>query len=312
MLAQSFKTEMKTLEDLIDKIEVSGIQPVPDVEVLDFIWDWKMFVLDKLANEELRNHSRYHAFNIKKEGGFVKLRGKQYLFDDEWLPYTGIRLFKEGTEFLPVSPAGLRIEKINLEKVFQHLQRYFKTLPLVERMNVQGSWENLREKLEKLPKQARSFKKMVIQDLSPQDSNISTILPQHFAHLSKDEDIPELEGERFPEVLDEADFQEDNREGVDVLIYTRTKSGRPWLGRVLRKIDDAQFTIQWYDRRKGDVNTFFALENPDGTPYTSDLETGTVILWNFSSRIDDKSFSVNNFFLNKFKEEYCKHDASNI
>ena len=38
-------------------------------------------------------------------------------------------------------------------------------------------------------------------------------------------------------MLDEADFQEDIREGVDVLIYTRTKVGRPWLGRVLRKID---------------------------------------------------------------------------
>ena len=112
-------------------------------------------------------------------------------------------------------------------------------------------------------------------------------------------------------MLEEADFQEDNREGVDVLIYTRTKIGRPWLGCVLRKIDN-QFTIQWYDRRKGDVNTFFALENPDGTPYTSDLDTGTVILWNFSSRIDDASFTVNSFFLDKFKEEYCRHDASNI
>ena len=97
-------------------------------------------------------------------------------------------------------------------------------------------------------------------------------------------------------MLDEADFQEDNREGVDVLIYTRTKIGRPWLGRVLRKIDNTQFTIQWYDRRKGDVNTFFQLENPDGTPCTSDMETGT----------------VNTFFLDKFKEEYCRHDACNI
>ena len=312
MLAQSFKTEMRTLEDLIEKIEKSGIQPVPDVEVLEYIWDWKMFVLDKLSDEELRNHSRYHGFNIKKEGGFVKLRGKQYLFDEEWLPYTGIRLIKEGTEFLPVEPADLRIDKINLSKVFQHLQRFFTTLPLIERMDVQGSWDNLREKLEKLPIQAKSFKKMEIHDLSPLDSNIPTILPQHFAHLSQDEDIPDLEGERFPEVLDEADFQEDNREGVDVLIYTRTKIGRPWLGRVLRKLDNTQFTIQWYDRRKGDVNTFFALENPDGTPYTSDLDTGTVILWNFSSRIDDASFTVNSFFLDKFKEEYCRHDASNI
>ena len=59
----------------------------------------------------------------------------------------------------------------------------------------------------------------------PLDSNISTVLPQHFAHLSQDEDIPELDGERFPEVLDEANFQEDNREALDVLVYARTKIG---------------------------------------------------------------------------------------
>jgi hypothetical protein len=262
--------------------------------------------------EELRNHSNYHAFNIKKEGGFVKLRGKRYLFDEEWTPCTGIRLMKEGTEFSPVGPAEFRIDKLNLAKVFQHLQRFFITLPLVERMSVQGSWDNLKEKLEKLPMQAESLQKMNICDLRPQDSDILTKLPQHFAHLSQDEEIPDLEGETFPEELDEAYFQEDVKEGVDVLIYTRTKLGRPWLGRVLRKIDQANFTIQWYEKRKGNLNKFYASKQADGTPYTSDLETGTVILWNFSSRIDDESFSVNHFFLNKFKEEYCRHDASNI
>ena len=153
LLTQSFKKEIRTLEDLKEKIVTSGIKPDPEVEVLDYIWDWKMFALDNLTNEELRNHSKYHAFNIKKEGGFVKLRGKRFLFDDEWVPYTGIRLMKEGTEFTPVIPAELRIEKLDLHKVFLNLHKYFLTLPLVERMSVQGSWVKLREKLEKLPTQ---------------------------------------------------------------------------------------------------------------------------------------------------------------
>jgi hypothetical protein len=72
---------------------------LPDVEVLDYICDWKLFVLDKLTKEEIRNHSNYH---LKKEGGFVKLRGKCFLFDEEWCPVIGIRVLKEGTEFSPV------------------------------------------------------------------------------------------------------------------------------------------------------------------------------------------------------------------
>ena len=312
ILTQSFKKEIKTLEDLKDKIVKSGIKPVPDVEVLEYIWNWKMFALDALTEEELRNHSKYHAFNIKKEKGQVKLRGKRYLFDDEWVPYTGIRLLKEGTDFPLVDPAEFRIKKLDLPKVFLHLQKYFSTLPLVERLGVQGSWDRLREKLEKLPSQADVLRKMNIHDLHSFDSIPQINLPHHFAHLGQDEIIPDLEGETFPEELNEADFEEDVKEGLDVLIYTRSKLGRPWLGRVLSKKDDFNFTIQWYEKRKGNQNNFYASKNADGSAYTSDLESGMVILWNFSTRIDDESFSVNCFFLNKFKEEYAVHDASLI
>ena len=40
---------------------------------------------------------------IQKEDCFVKLGGKRYLFDEEWVPYTGIRLLKENTEVLEVN-----------------------------------------------------------------------------------------------------------------------------------------------------------------------------------------------------------------
>ena len=221
-------------------------------------------------------------------------------------------MLKEGTDFPLVDPAEFRIKKLDLPKVFLHLQKYFSTLPLVERLGVQGSWDRLREKLEKLPSQADVLRKMNIHDLHSFDSIPQINLPHHFAHLGQDEIIPDLEGETFPEELNEADFEEDVKEGLDVLIYTRSKLGRPWLGRVLSKRDDFNFTIQWYEKRKGNQNNFYASKNADGSAYTSDLETGMVILWNFSTRIDDESFSVNCFFLNKFKEEYAVHDASLI
>ena len=310
LLTQAFKKEIRTLEELKEKIVLSGIKPVPVVEVLDFIWDWRSFALDNLTKEELRNHSKYHAFNIKKEGGFVKLRGKRYLFDDEWTPYTGIRLLNEGTEFTSIMPAELRIEKLDLPKVFLHLEKYFSTFPLVERLVVQGSWEKLRGKLEKLPSEIESCEGMNISELMSQDPNKLIVIPQHFSHLNQDEDIPDLQGETFPEELNEADFEEEVREGLDVLVYTRTKLGRPWVGRVLNRKDSSTFTIQWYEKKRGNLNIFYAAKNSDGTAYTAELDTGMVILWNFSTRLDHQSFSVNTFFLTKFKEEYARHDAA--
>jgi hypothetical protein len=64
----------------------------------------------------------------------------------------------------------------------------------------------------------------------------------------------DLEGETFPEELDEAGFNEDVKEGVYVLVYTKTKYGRPWIGRVLRKLVGSVFTFQWFDRRQGNTS----------------------------------------------------------
>ena len=132
-------------------------------------------------------------------------------------------------------------------------------------MSVQGSWDNLREKLEKLPTQVAKLKPMNISDLHSQDPSMQFHLPQHFSHLDDDEDIPDLEGETFPEELDEADFEEDVKEGLDVLIYTRMKQGRPWVGRVVGKKDTSAFTIQWYEKKKGNHHIFYASKNSDGT-----------------------------------------------
>ena len=61
----------------------SVILPQPNVKELDFIWDWKSFALDNLTKEELRHHSNYHAFNIKKKNDQARLRGKRFIFEQE-------------------------------------------------------------------------------------------------------------------------------------------------------------------------------------------------------------------------------------
>ena len=91
---------------------------------------------------------------------------------------------------------------------------------------------------------------MIISDLHYQDPNQQIHLPQQFSHHDKDEDISDLEGETFPEEHDEADFDEDVKEGIDVLMYTRMKLTRPWVGCVVGKKDTSTFTIKWYEKKK--------------------------------------------------------------
>ena len=257
----------------------------------------------------LRNHSKYHGFNIKKQNGDAKLRGKRYSFDSEWNPAAGIRLLREDATLEPIDVAALRIDKLNLPKVFQDLQRYFATLPLQERMTVQSSWERLRTRIESLPLQAVSHLKMDLSKLPVLSAESPVMIPDHLAHLNEEEVYEDLEGDTFPEDLNEADFTEDLKEGLDVLIYSDVKSSRPWLGRIIIVISPDNFTIQWYVREKGNHNMFRAATNRDGTPYTSELDSASVILWNFSTRVSDSSFSVSKFFLSQFKIEYLKHDS---
>jgi hypothetical protein len=81
------------------------------------------------------------------------------------------------------------------------------------------------------------------------------------------------------------------------------------VGRIREVIENSKFHIHWYARRKSDQNMFYATSNGDGTPYTSELDSASVILWNFSTRVDNTSFSVSKFFLNQFKVEYSRHDS---
>ena len=66
------------------------------------------------------------------------------------------------------------------------------------------------------------------------------------SQINKEDVVKDLEGDTFPEDLDDDDFNEDIREGLDVLIYSDVKHGRPWLGRIVKvtgpRVDDSSFS----------------------------------------------------------------------
>ena len=77
ILTQVFKnSEIRTIEDLMDLIRKSPMDPKPDLHHLWSVWDFKSWADDNLSGKKLRNHSFYHGFKINRENGFTKLRAK--------------------------------------------------------------------------------------------------------------------------------------------------------------------------------------------------------------------------------------------
>ena len=296
------------MDDLFDKLSEAPIVPRAEVEHFLFSWDWKSFIEDQLTDKDLENHSHYHQFQFVKEDNCVKMRAKHLPQDLEWTPRVGIRLVKEGIEIEPIGASEFRIEKLDLDHVFRDLLKYFQRLPMALRVKVQNSWDKLRDTLENLPGKRMNLEKMRIENLPKQTIAVPLEIPEEFQHI-KDKEIPALKGDLFPETLDEGEFEDEIMEGLDVVCYTRSKAKRPWCGRVKEVLQGQKFVINWYARKKGNMNNFYAMKI-NGKPYLSVQDNACVISWGFSEQRLPDSFYVTNCFLAKIKSEYETYDKN--
>jgi hypothetical protein len=313
VLAKLFKeSEIKCIDELVEIIKKAPVVPPNAVcSNLFYIFDWKNFIKNNFANTPLEYHSFYHSFKISSEDGQTKFRGKLYPQDTEYGPDTGIQLIKDGTEFEAVGPADFRIEKLELDKVFRSLQNYLSTMPLQQRIQVSASWDALRKTLESLPGRKENLLKMKISELPRQSIHLVPEIPDHFGQFSNDELVPELRGEIFPEKISDGNFNSEITENADVVVYTRSKQNRPWVGRVVKILPERKFTVQWYKRR-GRGNTFHAMVESDGSPVLSEQENTVVMYWYVSdpdSRTDS-SFRLSHYWLEKIHQDYLDHDSA--
>merc|ERR1712183_1117196 len=97
------------------------------------------------------------------------------------------------------------------------------------------------------------------------------------------------------------------RVGLDVIIYTESREERPWIGRVARILEDKKFYIHWF-RRNGKGTKFHAMFNPDNTPYISELELSSVMMWDISAQRSENNFQVTPYRLAQIGKEYKKYD----
>ena len=313
ILAKLFKErDVKCIDDLIDIMKNAPFNPKASCFNLFYVFDWKKYIQDKVARTPLENHSFYHSFKIVCENGQAKFRGKLYPQDDEYIPETGIQLLKEGIEFDAVGPTDFRIEKLELDKVFRCLHYFLSTLPTTERIRVSSSWEALRKTLDSLPTRKDNLMKMKISEFPEQSADTAPGMPEHIGQFLPDlEDVPHLRGELFHEVS-EGDFNREAAVGADVVVYTREKENRPWVGRVVKVLPKNKFTLQWYKRRSSRANTFHAMVSKDGSPVLSTQDTAVVMYWHISEphTRTENSFRLSTCWLEKIYQDYSNHDEA--
>ena len=308
ILTSEFKSEIKSPDDLLNKIRNSAIHPQPQCEELLYIWEWRDFIKPRMSEKKLENHSFLHSFLVKKESGVGVLRGKKYPQDRcEWLPADGIRLLRDDVDFSEVGVAEMRIEKLNLDAVFSGLYtKYIPQLPEHEQSVVTLSWERLKTVLENLPRKRMNLPKMKLLQLPKQVKNQSTNLPAYLERFQSTE-TRELVGARHVEDPEISDFQAEIKKEMDVAIFTESKSTRPWLGRVVTvKPGCKEFVVHWFQRRSRSLLFHASMSN--GSPFTSILSTDSVMLWNFSDKRTADSFELSREWYDRIMNEYSDHD----
>lgn len=309
ILANELKGEILTIEDLQQRIVESPIVPKPVCNNLMFIYDWKSFIEEKFSTPQLQNTSKYNSFKFSFEGNDVKFRGKRLPQDndDALTPRGGIRIVRKNIVYEAVAAANFRVENINFDEIWKGLRLALVQMNLVEQRRVRLSWDNLRNSLESLPRKKNSLSKMKIFELPKQTKQIAPEIPNH---LRQPDFVSELSGDRYPEDIEEGEFNEDITNDIDVVVYTDERVGRPWVGRIIEILDNKKFLLQWYTRKTCRSRVFHALIEGNGQPSTSVQENDSVMFWCMSEKRTDTSFELSAFWMEAIQREYSKLDQN--
>ena len=310
MLCQELKKEIRCPDELIRIIRDSPIIPTPVVDNLWYTWDWRQFITPLLTERMLKNHSFYHSFRFKKEKGVTLFRGKKYPHSAEWLPEEGIKLIKDDAVFSSVGASDFRLDTLCLDKVFSDLTtKYYPTLSHGEKVHVEASWDKLHKQLCSLPGKQRNLPPMRISKLPQQAPKELTPIPTYLNPFLSDQ-APTLDGSQGPCHPKHSQFSSEIRPGMEVVVYTESKENRPWIGIVENVLDGDMFEIHWFNKKgkSGECGEFQAMFNKDGSKYISILESGTVMLWEFSELKESNRLVVSKFWMEKINEAYLSHD----
>ena len=127
-------------------------------------------------------------------------------------------------------------------------------------------------------------------------------------YLEENEDGTELTGDLYAEDVDDGDLDSEIAPGMDVCIYTTDKRWRPWVGRVVQLLEHKRFLIHWYSRKSCRSRKFEAMKNDSGERCVSEMEYGSVMVWQMSENRTPSSFTLSPFWLDYISREYATYD----
>lgn len=310
ILANEFKhVAILTIEALLNKIDNAPVNPRPICRSLHYIFDWKDFISPNLTELPLSNHTKYHSFMLQKENGSVKFRAKflPQMPDCTLYPRSGIRLMKPGIKFVPVGPAELFLGDLKFDEIIRGITKYTNKLPLLERMNILSSWENLRKRIESLDVHKGTFKKLVLSNFPKQQDSVDVDVPQYLKDAVPDHT---LRGELYDEEPIVGDLKE-LAVGTDVCVYTQSKQDRPWVGRIVKLLNDRKVVIRWFtkvSRRRGAV-VYRAMEYGEEVKAVSEIDKKSIMFWHMTEERTDESFVLSKYWIETIKNEYEVLDA---
>ena len=291
------------------KIKNSPIKPKPSVSTLEAIFDWKSFIEPRLAggSKALKNHTMFHSFKWSKEDDLVPFRAKPLPQDDdeEFAPKQGLQLVDVDINWEFIKTAEFRIEKLELEKVFNGLKKYFKTLEGEEKMEVVSSWDKFRDRMEKLPRKRTLdlLGSMTLDDLPRQEHSESVKIPSLEAEINH----PTLEGESITVDAEKGDVCE-LRPGTEVCVYSVTKHNRPWIGVISQVKSRKQLKVHWFENRvKG---KFCAMKDKKGRPVESDVSADSIMFWSMANKVSCSEMELSGYWIKKIQNEYSVLDKS--
>lgn len=309
VLAQTLKgKEISTQDELVEAIESAPINPTPLVKVLYFISDWRSYMNQKLSREKLSYHSGYHCFKISSEKSKVCFRGKVLSTDENWFPPRGIQLLADEVDFSEkIKASEFRIDhQKKMEAILHDIKtKYLPTLDPRKRLETDSRWKALDQTFQHLEKERKSLKTLSLADLP---KFLPPPTPDHSDIVVKNHgETTPLWGSFYPEEVLDGNVESDAKLGLDVVVFTHSKSDRPWVG-IIKSIcnEKKAYSIHWHKRAPGGGIRYKA-DTKRGAPYISEVDSASIMLYSVADHLDNGDLDLSELY-DKVMSTYDQHD----
>ena len=273
------KTELPTYESLIRELKSLKIKSnFIDVREMIFTTDFVKRISPCMLNIE--GHTSFAQFKFRKEDRKTKMYVKADELDSSWQFGSGIKLFERLPSLINLSVAPFR-EYNEYSTIFSSVwNKYIPTLwskfctEEVER--IKSQWESRITNLINL--RVEDYSAFDIYSLKPivvENTDVNAV-------QSPPVKEPALRATFYP--IEPRPFQVSELvKDCTIMMYTKTKTSRPWVGLYLNKsTDGTKIHVQWLKKER----KFYVPDNlKSGSPYVSEVSIESVMFSHVMSNV---------------------------